>query len=169
MSISPSLSSFERWRKILARVESGEMPPKKEPRPPPAQVADVRGQALGATGCGGGEAAALDGRVVLRRLNRVEYENTVRDLFAVNVSVKEMLPEDAISHGFDNVGAALNVSPVLMERYLEAADAVLDGGPRAGASNWRARRSGSNLRFVPTWFLPALEAGRRRDPLPQQG
>ena len=63
--------------------------------------------------------------MVLRRLNRVEYENTVRDLFAVNVSVKEMLPEDAIAQGFDNVGAALNISPVLMERYLEAADAVI--------------------------------------------
>src|SRR6185295_14685709 len=60
-----------------------------------------------------------------RRLNRVEYENTVRDLFAVNVAVKEILPEDAIAQGFDNVGAALNISPVLMERYLEAADAVV--------------------------------------------
>jgi len=75
------------------------------------------------------EAAAKqrsEGRVVLRRLNRVEYENTVRDLFDVNVSVKEMLPEDSVSHGFDNVGAALNISPVLIERYLEAADAVLN-------------------------------------------
>src|SRR6185295_11002531 len=66
-----------------------------------------------------------EGRTVLRRLNRVEYENTVRDLFAVNVAVKEILPEDATANGFDNVGAALNISPVLMERYLEAADAVL--------------------------------------------
>lgn len=49
----------------------------------------------------------------------------MRELFAVDVRVKEMLPEDAIAQGFDNVGAALNLSPVLMERYLEAADAVL--------------------------------------------
>jgi hypothetical protein len=101
------------------------MPPKEEPRPDPAQMMDVVRQL----------SARLDevatkqrdaGRVVLRRLNRVEYENTVRDLFAVNVDVKEILPEDAIDHGFDNVGAALNVSPVLIERYLEAADEVLD-------------------------------------------
>ena len=117
-------STFERWREIVARVQSGEMPPKKEARPEAAQVQAFVRQISARLD----EAAAkhrTDGRVVLRRLNRVEYENTVRDLFAVNVRVKEMLPEDAIAQGFDNVGAALNISPVLMERYLEAADAVI--------------------------------------------
>lgn len=117
-------STFERWREVVSRTQSGEMPPKKEPRPPAAQVQTfVRSLTARLD-----EAAAkhrADGRVVLRRLNRVEYENTVRDLFAVDVMVKEMLPEDTIAQGFDNVGAALNVSPVLMERYLEAADAVV--------------------------------------------
>ena len=117
-------STFERWREIVARVQAGEMPPKKEPRPEAAQ-AQTFVRLLSARL---DEAAAKHrsaGRVVLRRLNRVEYENTVRDLFAVDVRVKEMLPEDAIARGFDNVGAALNISPVLMERYLDAADAVI--------------------------------------------
>ncbi len=117
-------STFERWREVVTRVQSGEMPPKKEPRPQAAQVQTFVRQVSARLE----EASAkqrAEGRVVLRRLNRVEYENTVRDLFAVNVSVKEMLPEDAIAQGFDNVGAALNISPVLMERYLEAADAVI--------------------------------------------
>jgi len=117
-------STFERWREIVSSVQSGEMPPKKEPRPEPAQVQSFVRQLTARLD----EAAAKHraaGRTVLRRLNRVEYENTVRDLFAVNVMVKEMLPEDTIAQGFDNVGAALNVSPVLMERYLEAADAVI--------------------------------------------
>lgn len=118
-------SNFERWREIVARVQAGEMPPKDEPRPQAAQTAEfvkrtsARLEAASA-------ASRSNGRVVLRRLNRVEYENTVRDLFDVQVSVKEMLPEDAVAQGFDNVGAALNVSPVLMERYLEAADVVLN-------------------------------------------
>lgn len=100
------------------------MPPKKEPRPPQAQTADfVAG--LSAQLDTAAAKARTNGRVVLRRLNRVEYENTVNDLFAVKVEVKETLPEDAVSHGFDNVGAALNISPVQMERYLEAADAVV--------------------------------------------
>ena len=117
-------STFERWREVVARVQAGEMPPKKEPRPQPAQVQTFVRQLTARLEEAGAKQRA-DGRVVLRRLNRVEYENTVRDLFAVNVSVKEMLPEDAIAQGFDNVGAALNISPVLMERYLEAADAVI--------------------------------------------
>lgn len=117
-------STFERWREVVARVQAGEMPPKKEPRPQPAQVQTFVRQLTARLEEAGAKQRA-DGRVVLRRLNRVEYENTVRDLFAVNVSVKEMLPEDTIAQGFDNVGAALNISPVLMERYLEAADAVI--------------------------------------------
>ena len=101
------------------------MPPKKEPRPRPEQVADVVKQLTARLNAVAAKRRA-EGRVVLRRLNRVEYENTLCDLFDVNVSVKEMLPEDAIAQGFDNVGAALNISPVLIERYLEAADAVID-------------------------------------------
>ncbi len=117
-------STFKRWREIVSRVQSGDMPPDTEPRPKPDHLADFVKQLTARLN----EASAkhrIEGRVVLRRLNRVEYENTVIDLFQVNVSVKEQLPEDSISHGFDNVGAALNISPVLMERYLDAADAVL--------------------------------------------
>src|SRR5205807_6440161 len=61
---------------------------------------------------------AAEGRVVLRRLNRVEYENTVRDLLGVEIDLKEMLPLDTSAHGFDNIGDALHVSSFLMERYL---------------------------------------------------
>jgi hypothetical protein len=67
-----------------------------------------------------------EGRAVLRRLNRVEYERTVRDLLAVDVDLRELLPEDESVDGFDNVGDALTISPVLLERYLEAADAALN-------------------------------------------
>ena len=70
----------------------------------------------------------------MRRLNRVEYENTVHDLLGVDVDLKDLLPPDASAHGFDNAAEALHVSSFLMERYLDAADAALHAavadGPR---------------------------------------
>src|SRR5207237_7630798 len=61
------------------------------------------------------------GRPTLHRLNRTEYANAVRDLLALEVDVSEMLPADDIGYGFDNIGDVLQVSPVLLERYLSAA------------------------------------------------
>src|SRR5947209_7035472 len=66
-----------------------------------------------------------EGRTVLRRLNRVEYERTICDLLGIQVDLRDTLPLDTSSHGFDNVGEALHVSSFLMDRYLEAADRSL--------------------------------------------
>ena len=71
-------------------------------------------------------AGAAQGRVVYRRLNRSEYENTIRDLLGVEVELKDLLPLDAAANGFDNVGEALHLSSFLLERYLEAADTALN-------------------------------------------
>src|SRR5262249_11977864 len=65
------------------------------------------------------------GHVTVRRLNRVEYNNTVRDLAGVDFQPAEDFPSDDIGHGFDNIGDVLSLSPVLMERYLTAAEAVV--------------------------------------------
>ena len=65
------------------------------------------------------QADRLKKEVVLRRLNRVEYENTIRDIFGVDVHLKEMLPEESKSHGFDNVGSALTVSAEQIGIYLK--------------------------------------------------
>ena len=82
-------------------------------------------------------ALADEGRVVMRRLNRAEYENTVQDLLGVKVEVRELLPLDSSQNGFDNVGEALHVSSFLMEKYLHAAEKALGCGdrqrPAAGA------------------------------------
>jgi mono/diheme cytochrome c family protein len=126
----------ERWLAVLQRVRAGEMPPKSKPRPSPKEVralADWIGErAAAAEG-----ARRAQGRVGLRRLNRVEYENTVRDLLGLEVDLKDMLPADASAHGFDNVGAALHLSSFQMEKYLEAAGAALSlavaNGPRPKA------------------------------------
>ncbi len=122
----------ERWLEVLKRVQGGEMPPKSKPRPPEKEVQALADWILARVQTTGGE--SREGRVVLRRLNRVEYENTVRDLLGVKVDLKDSLPEDTSAHGFDNVGEALHVSSFLMERYLEAADKALNvaiaNGPR---------------------------------------
>ncbi|MBC8291154.1 MAG: DUF1592 domain-containing protein [Planctomycetes bacterium] len=110
------------------------MQPKGEPRPKPAELtrilADLRSRLLAADR----ERQKREGRTVLRRLNRYEYENTIRDLFAIDIDLKDLLPEDTSAHGFDNIGEALTVSSVLLGRYLEAADMALDAaivtGPR---------------------------------------
>lgn len=148
-------ATFERWQQILERVQSGEMPPTDEPRPKAEQVSAFV-KKLTARMDEVAMQRRTEGRVVLRRLNRVEYENTVRDLFDVNVSVKEMLPEDAIAHGFDNVGAALNISPVLIERYLEAADAVIDAAIKP-VHNLESKTERFDLYdSLPKWFIAGV-------------
>jgi mono/diheme cytochrome c family protein len=148
-------STFARWRRLVARVRSGEMPPPDEPRPAAAEREALVRQLNAALEREAARQRAA-GRVVLRRLNRVEYENTVRDLFAVDVSVKELLPEDTVAHGFDNVGAALNLSPVLIERYLEAADAVLDAAVAPVHSLESKTERFDLYDSLPKWFLTGV-------------
>ncbi len=114
------------WVNVLDKIDSGEMPPKKKPRPAPTRLAAASGWLRAALFAADMHRQQSEGRVVSRRLNRVEYENTVRDLLAVETPLKELLPDENTAFGFDNIGAALDVSSVLMERYLEAADLALD-------------------------------------------
>ncbi len=110
------------WTEVHDRLSRGEMPPKGAGQPSPEDREQNR-QLLAALLT---DADHAQREVVLRRLNREEYQNTVRDLFGIEVFVREMLPEDASSHGFDNIGASLSVSTEQMQAYLETADAVLD-------------------------------------------
>ena len=125
-SLGQDLSDAElmrRWTLVHDRVAIGEMPPKDQPRP----AADAAKQFLGGLGKTLHEADAAQRQVVLRRLNRVEFENTLRDLFELpHIEVKDMLPEDAKAHGFDTIGSALALSTEQMLVYLEAVDHVLD-------------------------------------------
>ena len=65
------------------------------------------------------------GRVTVRRLNRVEYRNTVRDLMGVDFNTEKEFPADDTGHGFDNIGDVLTLSPMLLEKYLAAAKTVV--------------------------------------------
>lgn len=115
-----------RWRSVLERIQAGEMPPQAKPRPPEMEIQALVKWIDSSVREAEARQRATEGRVVLRRLNRVEYENTVRDLLGVHVELKELLPRDSSADGFDNVGEALHLSSFQMERYLEAADVALD-------------------------------------------
>lgn len=109
------------------RVRDGEMPPKDAEQPQPeartAFVAAVAPVIL----AGEAEAAAGTGRATIRRLNRTEYEHTLRDLFSLpSLRVKDLLPADARRENFDKVAGGLDISYVQMAKYLEAATEALD-------------------------------------------
>lgn len=114
----------DQWLTVLKRVQAGEMPPKEKPRLAERDIRDLTEWINGRVEATNA-ARRAEGRVVLRRLNRIEYQNTLCDLLAIKVDLQEMLPLDGSAGGFDNVGEALHVSSFLMERYLEAADTAL--------------------------------------------
>jgi hypothetical protein len=112
------------WEKVAARVRASEMPPKGMPRPAADQIATV-------TGWIDAQFAELDrttkpdpGHLTAHRLNRVEYNNTVRDLLAIKFKPAADFPADDSGYGFDNIGDALSVSPILLEKYLAAAKKI---------------------------------------------
>ena len=112
------------WEHIVARLHSGEMPPKNAPQPEPAERQAVIGW-LEAEFARADKLVAPDpGRVTARRLNRAEYNNTVRDLLGVTLTPADDFPQDDSGYGFDNIGDVLSLSPVLMEKYLSAAETV---------------------------------------------
>lgn len=116
------------WEEIMHRLNSGDMPPKEEPRPKPAEVARVAEWIVGQLH----EAEAIrqsgSERVAFRKLTREEYANTTRDLLGVTFDVKSPngLPEDPDWHGFERIGSVLTLAPAHVEKYLPAAETVLD-------------------------------------------
>ncbi|MFO0868780.1 MAG: DUF1592 domain-containing protein [Pirellulales bacterium] len=114
-----------RWSRVVQRLSAGEMPPEDRPRLTAEETRTATQGIQQALRAARRDQRAREGRVTWRRLNRVEYENTLRDLLGVQVVVRDLLPPDSSADGFDNVGAALHVSSFLLERYLAAADAAL--------------------------------------------
>jgi len=119
-----SLTDREQWERIVRKVRSGEMPPKAVPRPPQLQI-EALVHYLESEFEKADRAVKPDpGRVTARRLNRNEYSNTIRDLLAVDFRAERDFPTDDTGYGFDNIGDVLTISPVLMEKYLNAAESI---------------------------------------------
>jgi len=117
---------FGTWVKVHDKIRSGKMPPPEAERPPKAETAATLRE-LDQALIVADRARQQEGRAVFRRLNRTEYENTLRDLLVLpGLSVRDLLPEDGRALGFDKTGTALDLSFVQLNKYLEAADAALD-------------------------------------------
>jgi hypothetical protein len=116
------------WEKVAGAVRSGNMPPSGRPRPSPAEL-DALDAWLDAVAPARGEAPPSS-RVTARRLNRAEYNNTVRDLCGVTFQPAADFPADDTGHGFDNNADVLSLPPVLFEKYLTAAERVVDAAFR---------------------------------------
>jgi Protein of unknown function (DUF1592)/Protein of unknown function (DUF1588)/Protein of unknown function (DUF1585)/Protein of unknown function (DUF1587)/Protein of unknown function (DUF1595)/Planctomycete cytochrome C len=140
----------DKWEEVVRKLQSGEMPPEDEPQPDKAQVKAVT-QWVDREITKAEKAMSVDpGRVTTRRLNRTEYNNSIRDLLAVDIRPADEFPQDDSGYGFDNIGDVLSLPPVLMERYIAAADKVV-----------RAAIYGVEV-MKPT--LVRLDAGQRKIP-----
>ena len=112
------------WDRVLGMLDTNQMPP-AESEQPPLEELETFIQHVDAIFEEASRTAKTDpGRVTVRRLNRVEYKNSVRDVLGVDFDPTENFPADDVGHGFDNIGDVLTMSPLLMERYLEAAEAI---------------------------------------------
>ncbi|MEO8495528.1 MAG: DUF1587 domain-containing protein, partial [Planctomycetota bacterium] len=114
------------WLGVLAKLQVTAMPPKDAEQPTDAErkfLLDWIDSTVNDIDC---VHDAEPGHVTMRRLNRQEYRNTIRDLVGIDYELTEEFPADDIGYGFDNIGDVLSLPPILMEKYLDAAGAILD-------------------------------------------
>jgi hypothetical protein len=114
------------WEKVVENLRSTTMPPEGRPRPTLDELdrintwVDVQVFKVDCTG------KRDPGRVTIHRLNRTEYNNTIRDLVGVDFQPARDFPTDDVGYGFDNIGDVLSLPPLLLEKYLAAAEQVIE-------------------------------------------
>ena len=111
------LNGRKKWQKVVVRVVAKEMPPIEDPPLPDDKhrvLLDWIDNLLNSVDC----TEINPGRVTIRRLNRTEYKNTIRDLIGINYDPAEQFPGDDVGYGFDNIADVLSLPPILMEKYL---------------------------------------------------
>ncbi len=129
------------WRDVLRMTTEAKMPPPGSARPPAEELSAMEDWILSRRDRMASDAPLAPRRVTARRLNRAEYNNTVRDLLHVDISPANSFPVDDSGYGFDNIGDVLSVSPLLMEKYLSAA------GKLARTAIWERPRHAEPTRF----------------------
>jgi len=137
MSSTDALKDRDLWEEVASRVGSRQMPPASMPKLGPQQIAGVTHWVETQYALQDDEAALDPGSVTARRLNRHEYNNSIRDLLNVNLNASADFPPDPYAYGFDNIGEALTLSPALTEMYWKAAQRIaktaIPTGPPAPA------------------------------------
>jgi Protein of unknown function (DUF1592)/Protein of unknown function (DUF1588)/Protein of unknown function (DUF1587)/Protein of unknown function (DUF1585)/Protein of unknown function (DUF1595)/Cytochrome C oxidase, cbb3-type, subunit III len=112
------------WEIILQKLRSGEMPPRGMPKLPAEKVEALTGYVQTRLDDLDKAVKPDPGTVVAHRLNRYEYRNTIRDLLDVDFQADKTFPTDDSGYGFDNIGSVLTVSPLLMSKYIAAAQRI---------------------------------------------
>jgi len=126
------IAQRELWANALKNTRAELMPPEKKARPSAAEQR-VLEKWIKSVVFQVDPQNPDPGRVTVRRLNRVEYHNTIRDLMGFDFKVEEELPPDDSGYGFDNIGDVLTISPLLLEKYMEAAEKITAAAvPRQG-------------------------------------
>jgi hypothetical protein len=154
LTSNDQILDHELWSKVMKNLRTRIMPPPKAPRPTSAEQKVIEDWAKY-------EAFGIDpnhpdpGRVTLRRLNRAEYHNTVRDLTGVDFNADAEFPPDDTGYGFDDIGDVLTVSPLLLEKYMNAASVIVDQALLKSTNRSKIRE-----RFL-TKSAPDDAAGRR--------
>ncbi|WP_253155808.1 DUF1592 domain-containing protein [Stieleria tagensis] len=114
-------TDYELWEKIIRLIGAHQMPPAEEPQPSSDAVIEVTAAIeteLATFDC---SAEKHPGRLTIQRLNKAEYNNTIRDLVGLDLHLADDFPSDDVGNGFDNIGDVLSIPPILMEKYLDAA------------------------------------------------
>ncbi len=144
------------WNKVIQVIDSGQMPPASRPRPQEAQARAFRAWAqmtLNGAGPGG---------VPVRRLNRAEYNNTVRDLLGATLRPADDFPPDDSGEGFDNLAQVLSISPTHVETYLRSADALIESA-RGNRDQWQKLAMPPVADFIP--YVLRGSPPERNDPV----
>jgi mono/diheme cytochrome c family protein len=130
------------WGEVMSRISSGEMPPDDEPKPKPEEAARAVEWIAGQLKEGEAARLAKRERVTFHKLSREEYGHTIRDLLGVNFNAADPsgLPEDPEWHGFERIGSVLSLSPAHIEKYLTAAETILNEAMPAAAPKTISRR-----------------------------
>lgn len=127
LSKSPvHFTNGSRWATVLEKIETGKMPPKKKKRPAAEELKSALAWLNQKLDHAEVAFRREEGRTSLRRLTRLEYRYTMRDLIGHPYDPTELISPDAVSHGFDNIGDSLVVSPFHVENFVAATDRLLD-------------------------------------------
>src|ERR1700681_271012 len=157
-SLDELLPDAAKWERVLRKLSVRAMPPQGAPHPKEPEYAAFTSWLAGSLDRAW-EGRSTPGRYVVHRLNRTEYGNAIRDLLALDISVAELLPSDGANFGFDNIADSLKMSPLLLERYLTAAQrisaqAVGDPHVRPGTTEYSISRE-----FTQSGYIDGLPLG----------
>jgi hypothetical protein len=133
---NPSIDDAHQWETVLHMISTTEMPPKKKTQPKQVERDAASASITGMLQSWAETMGDNPGRVTVRRLNRDEYNKTIRDLLGIDFQPAKGFPRDEVGYGFDNIGDVLSLSPVLMEKYLDAAERIAESAIIAEIPEW---------------------------------